>query len=264
MADDTSYTDDISALWGPDSEAGLTPALTNGSGSQPSAPALSSENGHRNGIDPYEPVDEQDRRNEVARLAEAIATTHVDVVRRNDLDALRSELEGTFTHQLAVALYELMSASNARFTRAENLINQRVDEAVERHTTRLAASLDAHHDAATEMSRLIWGEIDSLRQRFIGPVEGLAAFQRELRHEVGRLSDSVAAHGLESTRQPDAEADGLQRIAPAAYDMGDLSEGLSAMKKDLSALRSEVAELRSAVESPERQARKTRWRDRNR
>jgi hypothetical protein len=262
MADDASYTDDISALWGPDSEAGLSPAppAANGAGGHASEPAVVDGNG----IGLYLPADEQDRRNEVARLAEAFATTHVDVVQRNDLDALRSELEGTFTHQLAVALYELMSASNARFTRAENLINQRVEEAVECQTIRLAASLDAHHQAASEMTEVIWREIDSLRQRFVGPIDGLAGFQRELRHEVGRLSDSVAACGQASARQLDAEVDRGQRVAHAAHDMGDLTEALSALREDLGALRSEVVELRAAVESSERQARTSGWRGRNR
>ncbi len=150
---------------------------------------------------------------------------------QSDLEAVRSELEGTFTHQLAVALYELMAASNARFAAAEDSINQRVDEAVERHVTRLAASLDAHHEAATERSRLIWAEMDSLRQRFIGPVEGLAAFQRELRHEVGRLSDLVSDHGQRAARPSGRRGGGaaeLRRaLAQAADDMGDVSEALS-------------------------------------
>jgi hypothetical protein len=266
MADDTSYTDDISALWGPGDEPGLTPAppATNGAGSRAGEPAVVNGSGNTNGNGSVfrAPEGDRGRREDVARLTEAIARTPVDV-RRGELDAVRSELEGTFTHQLAVALYELMAASNARFAAAEDSINQRVDEAVERHTTRLTASLDAHHEAATEMSRLIWGELDSLRQRFIGPVEGLAAFQRELRHEVGRLSDSVAARGQEATRL-DAEGDKGQRVAQDAYDLGDLPEALSAVRKDLRALRSEVAELRSAVEGAERQERKSRWRGRNR
>jgi hypothetical protein len=268
MADDTQYTDDISALRGPDDEAGLTPAppVTNGAASHAPAPAPAVANG--NGNSSHSSAVERGRREDVARLAEAIASTHVDVVRQGDLDAVRSELEGTFTHQLAVALYELMAASNARFAAAEDSINRRVDEAVERHVTRLTATLDAHHDAATEMSRLIWAEMDSLRQRFIGPVEGLAAFQRELRHEVGRLSDSIAAQGEASERRQDAEAARRQRddgrLAQAADDMGDVSEALTALREDLGALRAEVAELRAAVESPERQARRYRWRDRNR
>jgi hypothetical protein len=263
MADDASYTDDISALWGPDDGAGLTPAPSApyGAGNHGGeSPAVSgSGNGNRS-----LPAVEGGRREEVARLTDAIARQHVDVGPRGDLNAVRSELEGTFTNQLAVALYELMAASNARFAAAEDSINQRVDQAVERHTTRLAASLDAHHEAATEMSRLIWAEMDSLRQRLIGPVEGLAAFQRDLRHEVGRLSDSVAAHGKESTRQLDAEADLGQGDAQAQIDMGDLSEALRTMKEDLRALRLEVAELRSAVEAFELLARKSRWRSRNR
>jgi hypothetical protein len=265
MADDTSYTDDISALWGPNDEAGLAPAppATNGTVSHAEDSAVVNGNGNSNGNCSHSAAVDRGRGEGVVRLTEAIASTHVDVGQRGDLDALRSELEGTFTHQLAVALYELMAASNARFAAAEDSINQRVDKAVERHTTRLAASLDAHHEAATEMSRLIWGEVDSLRQRFIGPVEGLAAFQRELRHEVGRLSDSVAAHGQEATPQLDAEADRGQRVAQAAFDLGDLSEALSVMRKDLGALRSEVAELRSAVDRSEQHARKPRWRSRN-
>jgi hypothetical protein len=269
MADE-SYTDDISALWGPDSEAGLSPAppSVNGAGSREAEPEPvdgigKSQNG--NGIAAYAPAVEQDRRNEVARLAEDIVNTHEDVVRRSDLAVLRSELEGTFTHQLAVALYELMSTSNARLTQAEDDINQRVQEAVERQTIRLATSLDAQHKAASEMTDVIWGELDPLRQRVVGPIDGLAGFQRELRHEVGCLNDLVSAHRRESTERVQRLDRNDDRVARwQDDDLGNVSETVAAIREDLSALHSEVAELRSAVESRDRQARKSRWRNRNR
>jgi triphosphoribosyl-dephospho-CoA synthetase len=186
-------------------------------------------------------------------------------VRRNDLHALRSELEGTFSHGLAIALYELMSASNARLARTEDLINQRVQEAVERQTVRLAATLDAHHQAASEMTEVVWREIDSLRQRFVGPIDGLAAFQRELRHEVGRLGDLVLSHAPETAQQTAAasqQRDDHRRMKSG--NLGDIVEAMAAMKDDLGALRAEVAELRAAVEGTEQSGRTSRWRRRNR
>jgi hypothetical protein len=271
MADDASYTDDISALWGLDTEAGLSPAppkVVNGVAGSGREPFLVNEHGNVNGLGPYAPTDQYDRHTEVARLTEALATPHADAVRRDDLDELRSGLEGTFTHQLTVALYELMSAFNARLSRAEDDISHRVEEAVDRQAVRLAASLEAHHLAATEMTEVVWREIDPIRQRFAGPIDGLARFQRELRHEVGRLSDLVSLHVQESAAAANAEAQRGERdddrTERAAHDLGAISEVVRAMKVDLGALRSEVGELRAAVEGPERQERKSRWRGRNR
>lgn len=260
MADYASFSDDISTLWGPASEGGLTPA--------PPAPPLPREhelpgeapgpavtNGNGNGA--RLAVVEQDVQDDVRRLAEALATNHADVVYRSDLDAVRSQLEGAFTHQIAVALYELMAASNARFATAEDHINQRVTEAVEVHTNRLTASLDKHHRAATELSEFIWAELDAMRQRLNGPIDGLVAFQRELRHEVGRLGDLVA-EVTDSAERP-AEGSATAGVETPA-EAGELASTLTALRDDVAALRREVAELRAGGSGRRRRLRSTsRW-----
>lgn len=270
MADYASYPDDISGLWGPDSEGTLTPAMPETSAGDPEAllPASTkgtgngSVNGHSNGA--RLAMVEQETHDDVARLARAIADSHADVVRPADLRAARAEMEGAFTQQLAVALYELMAASNARFATAEEHINQRVDEAVEVHTNRLEASLDAHHVVATQMLETLGNELDALRQRFIGPIDGLAAFRRELRHEVGRLSDLVTTQARESAQQSAVEKERRERhddwVVKAAGDLSGVSGVLAAIKEDLTALREDVAELRAAVEQGGQNGRKSsRW-----
>lgn len=265
MADYVSYPDDISGLWGPEGEGMLTPAMPDAPTKEPdpvlpaSTNGNGSANGHGNG--PRFSLVDQDTHDDVARLARAIAESRADVVRLADLQAARAEMEGAFTQQLAVALYELMAASNARFATAEDRINERVNQAVEVHTTRLAASVEANHRAASEMAELIWNQIDSLRHRFVGPIDGLAAFQRDLRHEVGRLSDLVAAHSRDWAQRFEAEAGQRdrhdERMAKAADDLGDVPGVLAAMRDDLSSLREEVAELRAAVEQRSQKGRRS-------
>ena len=267
MADYGSSPDDISGLWGPEHESVLTPAMPEPTLIEPDPvmPASTNGNGnvsakaHANGA--RLTMVEHETHEDVSRLARAIADSHVDVVRSADLQAARAEMEGAFTQQLAVALYELMAATNARFATAEEHINQRVHEAVEVHTSRLAATLDANHRAASEMSERIWAQVDSLRQRFAAPIDGLADFQRELRHEVGRLTDLVTAHSWESAQRSEAEVEQRdrhdERMVKAAGDLVDVAEVLAAMKGDLASLREEVAELRAAVAASGRKSR--RW-----
>lgn len=249
MADYASFSDDISTLWGPAGEGGLTPAppaplpREHEPPAQPPEPAITNGHGHSNGNGGRLAVVEQDVHDDVRRLAEALTTNHADVVRRSDLDAVRSQLEGAFTHQIAVALYELMAASNARFATAEDHIKQRVTEAVEVHTTRLTASLEKHHRAATELSEFIWAELDAMRQRLNGPIDGLVAFQRELRHEVGRLGDLVA----EATEPPERPESGSGDDGSAtSSEASELASALTSLCEEVAALRREVAELRAA------------------
>lgn len=254
MADYASFSDDISTLWGPEDEGGLTPAppgsiLGDDESPDPPEPIVASTaNGHSNGNVARLAVVEKDVHDDVQRLAEALANNHADVVYRSDLDAVRSQLEGAFTHQIAVALYELMAASNARFTTAEDHINQRVTEAVEVHTNRLASSLEDHHLATAELSESIRAELDAMGQRLNGPIDGLIAFQRELRHEVGRLGDLVAP----------ATASGRQVGDEGEYQAGEaggLASVLISLRDEVGELRREVAELRA---NSGRQRRKVR------
>ena len=261
MADYASFSDDLSTLWGPAGEGGLTPApppslpRETERAVEPQEPAVT--NGHGNGNGGRLAIVEQDVQDDVRRLAEALATNHADVVHRSDLDAVRSQLEGAFTHQIAVALYELMAASNARFATAEDHINQRVTEAVEVHTNRLTASLDKHHRAATELSEFIWAELDAMRQRLNGPIDGLVAFQRELRHEVGRLGDLVA----EATGSPGRPAEGSAVAGGAtSAEVTELASALTSLSDDVAALRREVAELRAGSGVRRRKGRSaSRW-----
>jgi hypothetical protein len=261
MADYGSPPDDISGLWGPEHEGVLTPAMPSPRTDEPDfvMPASTngngngSANGHGTGARPT--MLERETHEDVARLARAIAESHVDRVRPADLQAARAEVEGAFTQQLAVALYELMAATNARFATAEDHIKQRVNEAVEVHAYRLAATLEANHRATSEMSELMRTQIDGLCQRLVGPVDGLADIQRELRHEVGRLGDMVAAQGQDQGREtaprtePEVEQrDGHdERTMKAAEERRNVSGLLAAVRDDLALLRDEVAELRAAV-----------------
>lgn len=257
MADNATYTDDISALWGPEGEGTLTPAPPgNGEG-----PARGNGNGHGNGAG--RPA-EREVADDVARLARALATSHIDVVRRDDLDALRSELEGAFTHQLAVALYELMAASTAQSAAAEERSHDRLEAVVEAHARRLADAIDAHHRASKEASELLRADIGSLCRRLAGPIDGMAAFQRELRHEVGKLGDEVGAHGQETARQAVAREGDSSRVAAAVDALGDLASALETLRDDLAALREEVAEVRAAVTGTGPVGRRSRWRGRAR
>lgn len=250
MADHVSYSDDISSLWGSQGEDVLSPAPSpghdgplNGGDAHANGRALANGNGS------HLTVVEDETHADVARLAEAIAANHAEVVHRHDLEAVRAELEGAFTHQLAVALYELMAASNARFATAEDHINQRVAEAMEVHTTRLVEALEGQRSATSQVSERIWSELGALRRRLTLPIDGLAGFQRELRHEVGRLSDLLSRHG----------GDGAADAEPVSGgNAGDVTQTLAAVREEVSALREELAELRAAVEDGRPRGRRSR------
>jgi hypothetical protein len=278
MADHVSFTDDISTLWGPEGEGGLTPAPPAHPAAEdegPAEPAVT--NGHGNGNGTRIAVVEQDTREDVARLVHALAGNRSDIVQRSDLDAVRTQLEGAFTHQIAVALYELLAASNARFATAEDHINARVNDAVALHTRQLAASMDKQHRATTELSEFIWAELDLMRQRLNGPLDGLVTFQRELRHEVGRLGDVLAANTVELTREVKEESErqaaaGIEltervkrseeQAEAATSEVGELAGTLDAVRNDVAALREEVSELRRTLDGIARRQRGSRRRRR--
>ena len=224
MADHAQYPIDVTELWGPDGEAELTSAL-------PFMPA--DELPPMNGTAPNgngEPVLVNTQTLEdVARLADAIAANHSDVLRRTDLDAMRKDLESAFTQQLAVALYELMAAWKSRFATAEEHINERVTASVETHTGRLASSMEASFYASLEMAEAVRSELVSFRKNLAG-IEGLTSFQRELRHEVARVGDLVAAP------------------RPEAAHTHEVGETLKVLQKELAELREDISDLRAAVD----------------
>ena len=175
MADTSRYSIDISALWGPDGEGvvGGAPAILNGDDYLADlAP---------NGRD-REPVHRQ-RDEDVVQLAGAIAGNHADLLRRADLDAMRADLERAFTQQIAVALYELLTACNVRFASAEEHINEQLAAAVEAQTRRLAESLEATFYAAVDVGELVRSQIGAVREELARP--------DDLRQEIGRLSELV-------------------------------------------------------------------------
>jgi hypothetical protein len=266
MADYGSSRDDISGLWGPHHEGLLTPAMPEPRADEqgPVLPAPTNGNGSANGhvAGARLAMVEQETHDDVARLAQAIADSHADVVRPADLQATRAEMEGAFSQQLAVALYQLIAATNDRFATAEEHISQRVNDSVEVHTSWLAASLEANHRAASEMSEAIRSQIDSLRQSFVGPIGGLTEFQREVRHEVGRLGDQIMAQARETAHQSTVDRELRERhddwVVKTAGDLGEVSAVLAAMKDELGSLREQVAELRTAVDDQGQNGRKSR------
>src|SRR3954470_18095463 len=111
MADHGLHPEDFSALWGAQDEHVLHPARPEPPRSEAVEPPQPADRAHLSVVD-------QQVRETVARLAQAIATNQNDVVRKADLAAIRSDMEGAFSQQLAVALYELLASSNDRFTAA--------------------------------------------------------------------------------------------------------------------------------------------------
>ena len=211
MAEHTQYPLDVTELWGPDGETELSPAA-------PFMPAPdlysvdpTSTNG--NGESVHE-VNKQTL-DDVARLANAIAASHSDVVRRSDFDSIRKELESAFTQQLAVTLYELMAAWNSRFATAEDRINERVTGSVEAQTRVLASSIEANFYAVLEIAETVRTE--------------LAAFRAQL----------AGIEGLITSAPP-----------PPPAEAGDLVETMKDMRTEMAELRQEISELRGSIAVP--------------
>jgi len=275
MADHVTDPEDFSALWGAQADGGLHPELLQvpASDDAPEPEAIRSptngagDNGHVTVVD-------HGVREGVARLAQAIAVNQVDVVRKGDLEALRVELEGTFTHQLAVALYEVLAASNDRFAATEDRIIQRMTETMDGHGVRLVASMEECQLVSLEAVEAMRSEVGAVRGRLNGPIDALAAFQRDMRHEVSRVGDMVVSEGATIARRADIELAELTaareeltnrldrgdaRADEAAGERTGVSATLSTVRDDVSSLRKEIAELRQALESSARPAPKLHW-----
>ena len=265
MAENAWNPEDFSALWAAQEDTALRPARP-----EPANDAVPDRPDREEGSYPngggdrtHLTVVDQEVRDGVARLAQAIAVNQVDVVRKGDLEALRVELEGTFTHQLAVALYEVLAASNDRFTVAEDRMTQRITDAIEAHGVRLVTTMEDRELMSMESDEAIRSEMAAMRIRLNGPMDALAVFQRDVRHEVGRLSDIVAGEGAALARRADADAAEFEsargRFEEAAGELGGVTETLGSVKDDVAALREEIAELRQALASGGRRARKEHW-----
>lgn len=253
MADNGTFPDDISDLWGSEPEGALTPAAAPPVDDVPH-PVVerAATNGNGNGS-AMASVDHAVH-TDVAKLANAIAS---DQVRRADLQALRTE----FSHQLGVALYELVSVSNSRLADAENHINERLAAVVQAHTERLATAIEAQSRTAVDMAQAVRAEIDSVREMLASPTDGLVALQRDVRHQAERLSDEMTAQVTQSTQRLDAQAEGRHRLevhaAKTESELGDLGNTLAAIKDEISEIRQEVTVLRDTVETQSRKFR--RW-----
>jgi hypothetical protein len=278
MADLVSPDDDISALWGPLDEGALTPppppatAAPPANGSHNGA-GNGSHGGARNGAHPAiagagATGHRSERDDDIARLAAAIATNRVEAVGRAEVAAVRAELEGAFTHQLAVALYELMTATNDRFAAAEGRLDQRLSEAREAGTNHMAAALESQRQASAELAHTVRSELHALRDQLTQPLEGLATFQRDLRHDLGCMNDAMAVLRAEAAAKATADSARIDRnedrVAEAVRAGSGASAILAALRKDVQQLRQEVAELRGEVEGRRRRARGSGWRGRSR
>jgi chromosome segregation ATPase len=262
MADEVPFTDDISGLWGAPEEGALEPprltgAVTNGHALEPPP-----TNGR------HAEVVADDPREKVARLAEALASHQVDVVRHSDLVAVRAEMEDAFTQKLAVALYELLSASNERFASVEDQMGRRLREVAEQvgesitvQGDRLVLAIDAQQRATADLARSVSDELREVSDRFNAPLDTLADFQREMRHEVGRVGDSMEAHGVDAAQR--AELD-IERAAKAGAEMSErleasdtraaesaatLSERIASVQSDLTEVHEALRALREEVKS---------------
>ena len=277
MAENMPYsddTDDISGLWGAEDE---------------DAPELPRRNGSvTNGFDPAPaPLNgshavTEDPSVSVARLAEALAGHQVDVVRRSELGAMRAEMEDRFTQQLAVALFELLSASNERFTSVEAHIDRRLhDVAAELRQSitvqidRLASADDTQHRMAADLAGSARDELNEIGDRLRAPLETLAAFQRDVRHEVGRVGDAVVTHAAEAAKRAEENA---ERVAQAEAAMAErlgrseirdaaVMESLETITERMASLQTDLAEAQEAMKAVQeevsslrgRPGRRRRW-----
>ena len=225
MAEHAQYPIDVTELWGPEGEAELSPATSFTPGPELLPVDASPTNGNGESM----PGVTEQTLEDVARLANAIAANHSDVLRRSDLDTMRKELESAFTQQLAVAMYELMSAWNSRLATAEDHISDRVTRSVEAQAGVLVSSAEANYYAVHEIAETVRSQLAAFRGQLTG-IEGLTSFQRDIRHDVARLSDLASA--------------------PASAETGELVETMKVMRTELAQLRQEMLELRGTVAVP--------------
>lgn len=222
MAENGHFSDDISGLWGPQSENALVPPRPAAPVSDPQEP-----NGHRgNGAAPHNGASGGSAADEVARLASALAVHRTDAVSHAELATVRSEMEGAFTHQLAVALYDLLNASSDRFAGVEahlderlDGIGRRLDRALEGQAERLATLIESHGEESA-------------------------------RHADARAQEHAAAQQRLSERTEVVAAEGSARL-------DEMSARITSVEAQMTALTEAVEALRSAALDGRRRSR--RW-----
>ena len=256
MADEEHFSEDISALWGTPEHGALEPPRPNGTTTNGWAPKPAPANG--NGTE----VAMGDPRDNVTRLADALAGHQVDVVRHSELTAVRAEMEDAFTQKLAVALYELLSASNDRFSSVEAHMDRRLqdvaaelNQSIGAQTDRLAAAIDTQQRMTADLARAARDELMEISDRFSAPLDALAAFEREVRHEVGRVGDLVVAHSSDAAQRSEATAkaggalserlDGLETRATDSLDK--ITESMASVQSDLTEVQDAIRALREEV-----------------
>lgn len=160
MAESERYADDITELWGPREETAVEPLVPD------PHPGLSSGNGSTNGIGAHASGREQPQ--DLARLVEAIAGRQLPAATRDDLEAMRTELETIFSQQLAVAVYELMASSNERLGTFEDHVNGRlaaVNEAFDGRVAVLQAEVAGLRRAVAVQRRPVLRRRTAVRRR---------------------------------------------------------------------------------------------------
>jgi hypothetical protein len=259
MADSESFSNDISGLWGV-REGPLEPPRANGTAANGHDPKPAPTNGN------HAEAPENDSRDTVARLADALAGHQVDIVRHSELSAMRTEMEDGFAQRLAVALFELLSASKDQFASIENHVDARlhevlrqVGESLKTEGDRLALAIDIQQRTTADLARSVRDELMEISNRFGGPIDELASFQRDMRHEVGRVGDQVAAHGVEAARRSEENAEGVAQASAALSQrlestevrsteaMERITETIASVQRDLSEVHEAIGALREEV-----------------
>ncbi len=272
MADSESFSNDISGLWGV-REDPLEPPRPNGTATNGHDPKPAPSNGS------HAEAPKDDPRDTVARLADALAGHQVDIVRHSELSAMRTEMEDGFAQRLAVALFELLSASKDQFASVEDHIDARlhevahqVGESLKAEGDRLALAVDIQQRATADLARSVRDELVEISNRFRGPIDDLASFQREIRHEVGRLGDEVAAYGVEAARRSEESAERVDQAGAALSQriestemrsteaLERITETIASVQRDLSQVHEALRGLREEVSSRrERADARRRW-----
>jgi hypothetical protein len=239
MADHSTSSDDFSALWGPSGEGLLesgAPEANLDLAAEFRSIATATTNGNGVGLsvidEPGIAVDEDG----VTRLVAELRTPLSDVVSRADLDIVRGEMEGAFTHQLAVALYELLTASNERLASVEDHLQRRIAESESAQADRLAVLVEEHRRATDEITTAVHEGLDAA-------IDRLAGYQRDPRHEVEGLGGG--AGDAPSSPEPEVLLAGVRDRR---------ADELATLRDEVAALREELAEVRGALRSRPRKS----------
>lgn len=254
MADGSSFSEDITGLWGAPDESALEPPRPNGAATNGRPPQPAPVTGA------HAEIGSADTRDKVARLADALAGHPVDVVRHSELGALRTEMEDAFAQKLAVALYELLSASNERFSSVEDHVERCMREvaaelrqSIKAQTDRLAVAIDTQQRMTADIARAARDELSEISDRFSAPLNALTAFEREVRHEVGRIGDLVAAHNADAARRSEDAAEAgaalSRRLDGCELRDAAASESLETVTASVESVQSDVTELRDAMQA---------------